>query len=452
MSATYTDRPRFDLQLLGDLCLRDLRTGARVGEPRRKPLLLLAVLVAAAPDTVERDALLPLLWPELDLPRARRTLSQTLYALRQELDGEDVVVGTTHLTVSPWLTSDLARWRSRHAAGDQEGCRREYGGPFLDGVHVRGGAAFEQWVAAQRARIASVQRAERPTPATAPVVPPTLAAAPARARPRLRHLLALAVPALLVAGVTVLSARNANRPPAPPTTMAEESRLSLRQAYEARLAATDSSRIGRILVLSTLNRTRDPGLDSLLPSIDETLHSYSPAEFAQRIPREISQQLERQQREWRWPSTTEMHMARLFQWSGAGLLVQPVLQSGEDGPYVTLMMYRSIAHTPAARAGAPNVESERVASVRTLAVDGREVRLSLGSRAASAMVRFTRSMERCDSASHVGAYAAPWCWSSRTTLDLVPGTSAERQRQRSEADREYRVQRDSLRRARLAER
>jgi hypothetical protein len=42
-------------------------------------------------------------------------------------------------------------------------------------------------------------------------------------------------------------------------------------------------------------------------------------------------------------------------------------------------------------------------------------------------------MERCDAAAHVTAHSAPWCWSSRTTLDLVPGTQEARWRDRQTA-------------------
>jgi hypothetical protein len=456
--------PRFDLQLLGDLCLRDLRTGERIGEARRKPLAVLAVLVASAPATVERDALLPLLWPELDLPHARRTLSQTLYALRQELGSEAVVVGSSHLTISPLLTSDLARWRLLKRAGDRAGCHREYRGPFLDGVHFRGTTTFDRWVAGWREQLEREQAVLMRTATAAPPsdsghaprdgstssIAQTSAAVAPSARVRRLGWVAVAVAVFVAAGAAALSDHAASRsapPPATPATLAEEWRLTRQQEHATRLAATDSARIGRILLLPTLNRSRQPTLDTLLPAIDDMLRRLHEREFAQLLPPERSARFDREQQEWRASATTEMHMARMLQASGAGLVVRPVLQATEGGVFVSIALYRSIAHTSAARGGEPNVERAQAGGIETLALDGRD----LPRNAAVALVRFTRSLERCDSASHLGAQSAPWCWGSPTTLDLVPGTATERQRNALALGRSHRAAIDSIRRERRAD-
>src|SRR5260370_7529901 len=76
-----------EFQLLGAVSLttdngRDARS--LVAQPRR--LALLAYLAAATPrGTHRRDSLLALFWPELDQPRARAALRQSLYVLREVL-------------------------------------------------------------------------------------------------------------------------------------------------------------------------------------------------------------------------------------------------------------------------------------------------------------------------------------------------------------------------------
>ncbi len=436
--------PRFDLQLLGDLCLRDLRTGERIGEPRRKPLALLAVLVTEAPNTVERESLLPLLWPELDLPRARRALAQTLYALRQELGGEDVVVGVAHLSVSPQLTSDLTRWRARCAAGDRDGCRREYGGPLLEGMQVRGGKAFDRWLAEHRTRIDAAHEALLSPVAPAFAGPSAAPRQPATSRLARRRLTAtgIAAASLALAAVAALVTRGERATPtaddsvaAPATIWQEWSQLRQAQ-HEARLAATDSSKIGRLLVLSARNVSRDPSLDKLLPPLDATLRAIHEHEFAQPVSRKITKALEREAAEWRLPVTTDMHMARMLATSGAGLVVRPVLESRADTLFVSMHIYRSIAHTSEAIPGSPNLESERLGGITTGSTEYREV-FAL---AREALVRFTRSLERCDPAFHIGANDAPWCWRTPTRLDLVPGTLEQRQRDWFEQGRKRRAE------------
>jgi hypothetical protein len=393
--------PRFDLQLLGDLCLRDLRTGERIGEPRRKPLAVLAVLVIEAPDTVERDTLLPLLWPELDPPRAFRALAQSLDALRQELGGEEVVVGTTHLTVSPHLTADLTRWRARCHAGDREGCRREYGGPLLEGMHVRGGEAFDRLLADHRARIDAQHAA----------------------------LLAAPMAVALVFTPRGPRAEGALPPTAtgtePPATVREENARTRQARHAARLAATDSSRIGRILLRSTQNVSGHPALDTLLRHVDDLFGAIHESEFAQLVTGEVARRLEREAAEWRFPVTTSMHMARMLPSAGAGPVVRPMLHARGDTLWVDLLAYRSYAHTPATDPDDPNVERDRLGGMTTMALTGEEVL----TRARHTFVRFTRSLDRCDPAFHRrSADDAPRCWRSPTSLDVVPGTAERRPR------------------------
>src|SRR5258708_3231071 len=76
-----------EFQLLGAVSLTtDNRRDARSLVAQPPPLPLLAYLAAATPrGTHRRDSLLALFWPELDQPRARAALRQSLYVLREVL-------------------------------------------------------------------------------------------------------------------------------------------------------------------------------------------------------------------------------------------------------------------------------------------------------------------------------------------------------------------------------
>ncbi len=127
-------------------------TGA-AAQPRR--LALLALLAASGEQGRTRDQLLGMLWSETDEERARKGLNQALYALRQELGGDDVFLGSRDLRLNPeLLTSDLAVFFSAIKAGQLERAAEEYTGPFLDGFHLSEAAEFERWLEEERAGLA----------------------------------------------------------------------------------------------------------------------------------------------------------------------------------------------------------------------------------------------------------------------------------------------------------
>jgi DNA-binding SARP family transcriptional activator len=71
----------------------------------RHPLALAAILAADTGETVTRDKLMALLWPEADTERARKRLRVALHALRQAL-GQDAIV-----SVADGLRLDTTRVR-----------------------------------------------------------------------------------------------------------------------------------------------------------------------------------------------------------------------------------------------------------------------------------------------------------------------------------------------------
>ena len=60
--------------------------GTRVPSPRPQRLALLLVVAAAGRRGVWRNRLLAIFWPDTDEERARHALSQSIYALRRDLD------------------------------------------------------------------------------------------------------------------------------------------------------------------------------------------------------------------------------------------------------------------------------------------------------------------------------------------------------------------------------
>ena len=129
-----------------------VRLEGAAGQPRR--LALLALLAMAGPRGLGRDKILALLWPDADEDRARKNLAQSVYALRQVMGEEAMVVGTWDLRLnSDRVGSDLADFDTARQSGALDQAAVVYGGPFLDGFHLAGAPEFERWVDEQRSAL-----------------------------------------------------------------------------------------------------------------------------------------------------------------------------------------------------------------------------------------------------------------------------------------------------------
>ena len=139
------------IQTLGGLSARTAagQLSGEAAQPRR--LALLALLARAGDRGVSRDKLVGYLWPETDEERARRTLSQALYALRQGLGTEELFLGTQELRLNrDVISSDLEEFGAARREGNWARAAEVYAGPFLDGFHLPGTIEFEHWVEAER--------------------------------------------------------------------------------------------------------------------------------------------------------------------------------------------------------------------------------------------------------------------------------------------------------------
>ena len=120
---------------------------------QRRPLALLAI-VAASPHGCTREDLLLHLWPDSTPERARNVLRQTIYALRRDLGTHDLFLGEHQLLLnSAVISSDVGEFENALEGGDQARAVELYGGPFLDGFHLRESPEFEAWREREVARI-----------------------------------------------------------------------------------------------------------------------------------------------------------------------------------------------------------------------------------------------------------------------------------------------------------
>lgn len=148
------------IQTLGGLAVFDgaRPLGGNAQQPRR--LAVLAVLARSGDRGVSRDRLAGLLWEESEEERARRSLNQALYALRQELGSEEAILGTRELRLNPELIEvDVAAFETARASGALEEAARLYAGPFLGDFHLPGAPAFARWADQEREGLAADYRA-----------------------------------------------------------------------------------------------------------------------------------------------------------------------------------------------------------------------------------------------------------------------------------------------------
>ncbi len=143
------------IRALGGLSID--RAGSRAegaaSQPRR--LALVALIARSGERGITREKLLSLLWPDAEPEPARRALNQALYALRRDLDADNLVLGVHELRLNPEVaTCDVLRFEADLRAGRLEAAVAHYAGPFLDGFRVPGSASFDRWADEERAELA----------------------------------------------------------------------------------------------------------------------------------------------------------------------------------------------------------------------------------------------------------------------------------------------------------
>lgn len=139
--------------------------GGPLGDVRPRRLALLAILAAAGAKGISRDRLLAILWADSELERARHSLSQALYSLRQDL-GVEVVLTQPALRLDPTqITADVDDFRKATASRDWERAADLFAGPFLEGYYLGDAPEFERWADEERSVLS--HEAQRALEATA---------------------------------------------------------------------------------------------------------------------------------------------------------------------------------------------------------------------------------------------------------------------------------------------
>lgn len=143
------------VQLLGGACLRAGDVPISGPPAQRHRIALLTLIVATWPRPLARDRALALLWPERDMPSARRLLNLALHVLRSTLgDGAIVSTGDGLVLDPSHLSCDLHALQLAIAAGDDDRTARLYTGPLLDGFHLNDAPEFEYWLDERRSELA----------------------------------------------------------------------------------------------------------------------------------------------------------------------------------------------------------------------------------------------------------------------------------------------------------
>src|SRR6266702_4314223 len=107
-----------ELRTFGGLSLEANGAPPPGAAAQRKTLALLALL-ARHPRGLSRDKLISYLWPETDDEHGRSLLRQGCYALRRDLNADDLFLGSTELRLNPAVvTSDVQLFEEALGRGD----------------------------------------------------------------------------------------------------------------------------------------------------------------------------------------------------------------------------------------------------------------------------------------------------------------------------------------------
>jgi DNA-binding SARP family transcriptional activator len=129
---------------------------------QQRRLALLALIAASPGQSISRDRLLGLLWPERDERSARHLLADSLYVLRRALGDDAIVASGESLRLSPELVwNDVVEFRTALAEERWSDALQLYRGDFLEGFFVRNAVEFDLWAKASSLAFALSPREPR---------------------------------------------------------------------------------------------------------------------------------------------------------------------------------------------------------------------------------------------------------------------------------------------------
>lgn len=142
------------LKTLGGFSLHQGGPSGRTILSQSKPLVLIALLATFPGRSARREQLAELIWPDVDLRRARGSLRQALFSLSKSLDRSivDSEEGTVELLAGRF-DCDLWRFEEALEAEEFERATGLYEGPFLAGFERKLGSELEHWIEAVNERV-----------------------------------------------------------------------------------------------------------------------------------------------------------------------------------------------------------------------------------------------------------------------------------------------------------
>lgn len=141
--------------------LRLIRRGEEVASVGQSPLRAALLAVLGVEREVPRERLLALFWPESAEDRARHSLNQALYQLRQSF-GADVVSLKGERVAAGAIEIDALDLERAVESNDHAAALDLYSGRFLEGVdRLPSCNALEQWVDGRRAHYERLHRRAR---------------------------------------------------------------------------------------------------------------------------------------------------------------------------------------------------------------------------------------------------------------------------------------------------
>jgi DNA-binding SARP family transcriptional activator len=148
--------PEHAIQLFGGAVITEAGRPLGGAAAHRHRIALLALL-AGSSMPVSRDKLIAMLWPERDSDAGRNLLKVAVHEVRKIL-GDAAIISTGDLLSldGSIVQCDLLAFEKAIAARDYRAAAEQYGGPFLDGFHVKSAAEFERWADSQRSRLAGM--------------------------------------------------------------------------------------------------------------------------------------------------------------------------------------------------------------------------------------------------------------------------------------------------------
>lgn len=128
--------------------------------PAQRLRCALLVHLAVSRETT-REAAMAMLWPERDADRARHSLSQVLYELRQDLPEGWLDARGDLLRVTDAVQVDALLMEEEVEEGRLDAAVERYRGHFLEATYLADTPGFQTWVDGRRAHFARVHRDAR---------------------------------------------------------------------------------------------------------------------------------------------------------------------------------------------------------------------------------------------------------------------------------------------------